>query len=66
MSKRRRSISGEPIKMLACDSCGRLFTEFQFVETIEELLCEYCASGCDPDDSDDEFMDDWMDDKHWD
>lgn len=32
-----------------CDSCGRTFHEFEFVETIEEFLCERCASGIDPD-----------------
>jgi len=52
MSKRRRSISGEPIAMIPCDECGRLFTEFEFVETIEEFLCERCASGHDPDEDD--------------
>lgn len=62
MSKRRHSISGEPIKMLACDECGRMFTEFEFVETIEELLCQYCASGYDPDDPDDDAYYDGQED----
>jgi protein-arginine kinase activator protein McsA len=56
--QQRHSISGETIKMLTCDVCGRMFSGFSFVETIEEYLCENCASGYDPDESDDEFMDD--------
>lgn len=36
--------------MLTCDICGRRLPESCFVETIEEYLCEDCASGLQPDD----------------
>lgn len=32
-------------ELFKCDTCGRLYSEFEFVETIEEMLCERCASG---------------------
>ena len=35
-------------QMLQCDSCGQYFTAFEMAETIEEMLCEYCASGIGP------------------
>lgn len=44
--------------MFTCDTCGRQFSEFEFVETIEEFLCEECASGISADDVDEEFEDD--------
>lgn len=46
---------------LICDQCGELRHISEFVETIEEYLCEYCASGL-PDD--DHEYDDW-DDLMW-
>lgn len=52
MSKSNRP----PITWLTCDTCGQRKTEWEFVETIEEYLCESCASGLDEDD--DEFHDD--------
>jgi DNA-directed RNA polymerase subunit RPC12/RpoP len=42
-----------------CDQCGRTFHEFEFVETIEEMLCQYCASGIE---EDDDFDDDGIED----
>lgn len=44
-------------RLVPCDSCGRMFTEFEFVETIEEWLCAICASGIDPDDDEEAFHD---------
>lgn len=35
--------------LVPCDTCGELFTFFELVETIEEYLCPYCASGIGPD-----------------
>lgn len=32
-----------------CDSCGSIVHWSQLVETIEEYLCEQCASGIGPD-----------------
>lgn len=40
--------------LVPCDQCGRLYTFFELAETIEEYLCEACASGIDPDDPDDD------------
>lgn len=31
--------------LVQCDTCGRWFTFYELAETIEERLCEYCASG---------------------
>lgn len=39
-----------------CDSCGRWFAWCEFVETIEEHLCEECASGIYEDEPDDDGM----------
>lgn len=48
-----------------CDTCGRWFFWHEFVETIEEVLCEDCASGVSEDDHDG-FPDmDWDDDDHY-
>lgn len=44
----------EALFFFKCETCGREFHEFEFVETIEEWLCERCASGIE-DDVDDEF-----------
>lgn len=44
-----------PLQYFKCDSCGGTFAEAEFVETIEEMLCERCASGIDEDDADDEW-----------
>lgn len=41
-----------PITMLTCDQCGGTFAECEFAETIEEFLCERCASGIEEDDCD--------------
>jgi len=34
--------------MPRCDSCGREVSWAELVETIEEYLCENCASGIGP------------------
>lgn len=39
-----------PLDGTLCDHCGRWFTWFEFAETIEEHLCEECASGIGDDD----------------
>lgn len=41
-----------------CDTCGCWFSWFEFAETIEEYLCEHCASGVGPDGE--EWPDDGM------
>lgn len=43
--------------MFECDTCGRTFAECEFVETIEEFLCQWCASGIDEDECDDDYDD---------
>lgn len=51
------------MRQFRCDSCGRMFYEFEFVETIEEFLCERCASGIDLDEEFDDFgMEDGFED----
>lgn len=42
--------------LFKCDQCGGYFAEIEFAETIEEMLCEQCASGID-DDREDDFHD---------
>ena len=44
-----------------CDTCGRWFTFWEMAETIEEYLCEECASGISDDDCDDDSYD-WSED----
>lgn len=46
------STNGEETEGAICDQCGRWFGWFDFVETIEEYLCEECASGITSDDND--------------
>ena len=31
--------------VVQCDQCGQWYTLYELAETIEEYLCEYCASG---------------------
>lgn len=45
-----------------CDTCGRWFTFFEFAETIEEYLCEECASGVSADEHEDDDCFDGMED----
>lgn len=40
-----------------CDTCGRMFAEFELVETIEEYLCEECASGITDEEMDEDYLD---------
>lgn len=50
-------MSDEGQKMVPCDQCGRYYTFYELAETIEEYLCEACASGIDPEDPDDYYPD---------
>lgn len=47
-----------------CDKCWRWFAWSEFVETIEERLCEECASGISEEDHDDTW--DYEDDDDFD
>lgn len=38
-----------------CDTCGRCLAECEFAETVEEFLCQWCASGIDEAEGDDEI-----------
>ena len=38
-----------PFGLMRCDHCGGYYSEFEFAETIEEHLCERCASGIEED-----------------
>jgi hypothetical protein len=38
-----------------CDTCGRWYAFCEMAETLEEYLCESCASGIDPDDLADSY-----------
>ena len=40
---------------LKCDDCGELLPESCFVETLEEYLCENCASGVNENDDRDDY-----------
>jgi hypothetical protein len=44
--------------IVQCDSCGCDYFFHELVETIEEYLCEHCASGVGPD-GDEWEPDDW-------
>lgn len=41
---------------LTCDHCGRTLPEAYFAETIEEYLCETCASGVGHERDDEDFL----------
>lgn len=43
-----------------CDTCGVERHQMEFVETIEEMLCQWCASGIDEDDNEWGYGDDGM------
>lgn len=45
--------------LYVCEYCGGKFTEYEMAETIEEFLCDRCASGID--DSWEDDGDDWGD-----
>lgn len=47
-----------------CDSCGEWYSWHELAETIEEYLCEDCASGMTDSELDD-TGDDWDDDDGW-
>ena len=40
------------LELVPCDTCGELYTFFELAETIEEYLCERCASGIEEYDED--------------
>jgi len=46
---------GEVMKYFRCDTCGNQYAEGEFAETIEEMLCQWCASGIDDYDDDCSF-----------
>lgn len=52
MSDGTASTNDEPDGTV-CDECGEYYAWAEFVETIEEFLCERCASGVE--DEDDEM-----------
>lgn len=49
------------VPLVRCDQCGLECTEYEMAETIEEYLCEQCASGMnyDGDPADFGFADAW-------
>ena len=55
--KERRPVEWTADHGTTCDTCGRWFLFHEFVETIEEMLCESCASGIDPDEPDEDDCD---------
>ena len=40
-----------------CETCGGTFTWYELAESIEERLCEYCASGIRSEESDEHDYD---------